>query len=99
MAVVLPVRTYTRVFLALLGLLAVTVAAAYVDLGPFNIPVAMGIGAAKAVLIILFFMHVKSGARVLKLAVGAGFFWLLVMLVLVLADYLTRPMEWWLIFR
>ena len=40
-----------------------TVGAAYLPLGPLHFPVAMAIAAAKAVLIVLFFMHVLHSHR------------------------------------
>ena len=42
-----------------MALLVLTVGAAYVDLGPLNLLVALAIAAAKAVLIVLIFMHVR----------------------------------------
>lgn len=54
---VLPLRLLVGVLLALLALTVVTVAAVKVDLGPWNLWVAMGIATVKAVLVLLFFMH------------------------------------------
>lgn len=48
----------TIVFLALMVLTILTVAAINVDLGPLNLPVAMGIALVKAVLVVLIFMHI-----------------------------------------
>ncbi|MBX2850591.1 MAG: cytochrome C oxidase subunit IV family protein [Phycisphaeraceae bacterium] len=48
----------TVVFLALMGLTILTVAAINVDLGPLNLPVALGIALVKAVLVVLIFMHI-----------------------------------------
>lgn len=84
----------SRVYLfngaALLALLALTIAAAYVNLGPFNTIAAMSIALAKALLIVLFFMHLRYGKPILWIFAGAGFFWLGIMLALALSDYLTR---------
>ncbi len=81
---------YSMNGLALLILLAITIAAAYVDLGPLNTPVAMLISLAKGALIILFFMHLRYSKPVLWIFAGAGFFWLGIMFVLALSDYFTR---------
>ena len=51
-------RTYVLTFAGLMALLGLTVGAGYVDLGEFNLAVAMGISVAKTLLIVLFFMHV-----------------------------------------
>lgn len=83
-------RTYLVNGAALLGFLALTIAAAYVNLGPFNTIVAMLISAAKGALILLFFMHLRYSKPTLWIFAAAGFFWLGIMLVLTLNDYLTR---------
>ncbi|MEP6822699.1 MAG: cytochrome C oxidase subunit IV family protein [Chthoniobacterales bacterium] len=82
--------TYSFAGIALLVLLALTIGAAYLQLGPLNTPVAMIISAVKAALILLFFMHVRYSRSKLWLFVGAGFFWLTIMFALALSDYLTR---------
>lgn len=83
-------RTYSLVGIGLLVLLALTIGAAYLQLGPLNTPVAMLISLLKAALILLFFMHVRYSRPVLWVFVGAGFFWLAIMFALALSDYLTR---------
>lgn len=83
-------RTYWLNGIALLGFLALTIAAAYVNLGPLNTVVAMCISIAKGALIILFFMHLRYSRPILWIFAGAGFFWLGIMFVLALSDYLTR---------
>jgi cytochrome c oxidase subunit IV len=85
-----PKKTYVAIFIALLILTVATTLIAYVDLGVFNIYVALTIAIIKAVLVILFFMHVKQSSNLLKVVVGAGFFWLGIMLSLTLTDYLSR---------
>jgi cytochrome c oxidase subunit 4 len=83
-------RTYYSVFGALMVLLVATVGVAYVDFGEWNVVAAMTIAVAKAVLIILYFMHVRESSHVTRIFVGAGFFWLGIMLVLTMSDYMTR---------
>jgi cytochrome c oxidase subunit 4 len=80
---------YLRTTGSLLGLLALTVVLAFVDLGPINAIAATGISAAKAALILLFFMDVRRGPLI-PIAAAAGFFWLAVLFALSLSDYLTR---------
>jgi cytochrome c oxidase subunit 4 len=79
-----------KVFGALMALLVVTVVAARYDMGSMNFAVATLIATVKAVLIILFFMHVKQSVPLTKLVVCAGFFWLLIMFTLTFSDYWTR---------
>ena len=83
-------RTYLINGFALLALLGLTIAAAYVNLGPFNTVAAMSIALAKAVLILLFFMHLRDSKPIIWVFAGAGFFWLGIMFALALSDYLTR---------
>ena len=87
---VMPVSTYVFVFLSLLGFTALTVAAAYVDLGWANNAVALGIAIAKATLVVLFFMHVKENTRLVPAVIFSGLFLLVLLLVNLLADYGTR---------
>ena len=81
---------YVGVFLALMVGTGLTVFAATVDLGLWNTPVALLIAVAKALLVVLFFMHVKYSSRLVSLAVGASILWLLLLIVGVVADYLSR---------
>jgi len=75
----------------LLVLTATTVAAAFVNLGPFNPVIALLIATIKATLVILFFMHVKGASEKLTGAVVvSGFFFFAILIALSMADYLTR---------
>ncbi|MGC8643406.1 MAG: cytochrome C oxidase subunit IV family protein [Isosphaeraceae bacterium] len=87
---VVSVRTNVTIFVALLLLLAATVAGAYLPLGPLHLPVALLIGGAKAVLIGLFFMHLCYRNRVTWVVSTASLFWLGILLALTLSDYLSR---------
>jgi cytochrome c oxidase subunit IV len=87
-----PVKLYLTVFVALLVLLAFTVAANYIPLGRFNVMIAMLIAIAKMFLVMLFFMHVRYSGRLIWIYVSVGFFWLAILLTLTMSDFLTR---WW----
>ena len=86
-------KIYLTILIALLIGTGVTVYAAKIDLGPWNIVLALTIAVTKMTLVILFFMHGKYSARRTKLIIASGFFWLAIMLVLTLADYTTRHAE------
>jgi cytochrome c oxidase subunit 4 len=91
----IPVKTYYRVFAALMVMLVLTVAAAYVPyhswhLGALGVIIALIIATAKAVLVVLYFMHVKVSSRLTKLFVVTGLFWLGILFGLTFNDYLTR---------
>jgi cytochrome c oxidase subunit 4 len=83
-------RTYVIVLLALLALTVVTTVVAHIDLGPGNSAVAMLIAVLKMLLVMLFFMHIRYEARLMRLFAGAGLLWLLFMIGLVMADVLSR---------
>ena len=87
---IVPLKIYYVIFGTLLVLTAVTVAVAYVDLGPFNTVVAVAIACFKAMIVVLYFMHVKFSTRLVKLTVIAGLYWMGILLVLTMSDYLTR---------
>jgi len=90
---IIPIRIYVLIFAVLLVLTAVTTAVAYIDLGPLNVVVMLGIAFFKASLVILYFMHVRFTNRLTQLAAASGFAWLLIMFALTLSDYLTRSID------
>jgi cytochrome c oxidase subunit IV len=88
-------KTYSMVFAALLIGTAITVGAAYVNLGIFNPVVALAIACTKAVIVILFFMHVYFQSKLIKMTVAAGFFTFLVLVIMTLSDYMSRAWGLW----
>jgi cytochrome c oxidase subunit IV len=87
---VAPKSLYYTIFLALLVGTGITVAVAFVDLGPLNNVVMLSIACAKALLVVLFFMHVRWSTRLTWVVAASGFVWLLIMFSLTMADYLSR---------
>jgi len=87
---ILPKRTYYTVFAILIACTYLTWQVAYFDLGALNAVVALGIAALKAVLVVLFFMHVRYGTRLTWAVIVAGVFWLTILLAVTMSDYLTR---------
>jgi cytochrome c oxidase subunit 4 len=81
---------YYAVFAALIVGTALTVAVAFVDLGALNNVLMLGIAMTKALLVILFFMHVRWGTRLTWVVAASGFFWLLILFGLTMTDYLSR---------
>ena len=82
--------TILRCWLALMVLLALTTALAFVPLGPANLFISLGIAAAKALLVLIVFMELKAGSSLIRAAAAAGFFWLAIMIALTTADYTHR---------
>ena len=87
---VAPKGLYYAVFLALIVGTVLTYAVALVDLGFLNNIVMLTIACAKALLVILFFMHVRWSSRLTWVVVASGFFWLLILFSITMSDYLTR---------
>jgi cytochrome c oxidase subunit 4 len=87
-----PKSIYYTIFAALMVLTGVTVAAAFVNLGNLNFPIALGIATLKATLVVLFFMHVKYSSRLTKLTVLTSLFFLFILLAETMMDYVSRGM-------
>ena len=87
---IIPVPTFLVIYGVLMGLLLLTVGAALLDLGPYQFAAAMTIAIIKAVLIVLYFMHVRYSERLTWIFSGASFLWLVVLIAFTLNDYLTR---------
>lgn len=91
MAAVIPRRIYYGVFMALLALTLLTWGLSYLELSPtLGVMVALTIAMAKALLVVLFFMHVRYSSWLTWVFVGAGVAWLGHMLILTMSDYLSR---------
>ena len=83
--------TYVGIWAALIFGTILTYFAARIDLGPFNAAVALTIATTKALLVALFFMHLKGASeKLLKLVVISTLFFLVILLALSMADYGTR---------
>jgi cytochrome c oxidase subunit IV len=87
---IIPRKTYFIVYLVLLLLLAATVGVAYVEIGTFNLILALIIAFSKAALVVLFFMHVYYSTSLTKAFVLTAILFLVLLAGLTMADYLTR---------
>lgn len=97
---IVPIKVYLVVYVALLVLLVATVGATYLPGHHtlLNNVIALTIAVVKAVLVMLYFMHVRYSTRLTWLWASAGFFWLVIMFILTLGDYFTRhwvPVQGW----
>lgn len=96
---VVSIKIYAAVFLALLALTVTTVAVSKLDLGEYNFIAAMTIAVIKGTLVAAFFMDLRRASSMTKLFAAAGLFWLAILLVFILSDYLSRgwlPASRWL---
>jgi cytochrome c oxidase subunit IV len=97
------------IYMAILGALlvgtAVTVWASYIDLGEWRIApgltlfwnpvVALAIACSKAILVVLFFMHVKYSTKLTKLTLISGLFTFIALIGMTLTDYFSRAWGRW----
>src|SRR5580700_7715422 len=88
---------YALILVALMVLLALTTIMGFVNVDQilpghrgWNTGIALTIAIVKALLVVLFFMHVKYGSRLTWVFAAAGFVWLAIMIVLMMSDYATR---------
>ena len=84
------VSTLVAVWATLVVLTGVTSAASYVDVGEWNIVVALLIAVTKASLVVWIFMGVRHTTTLTRLFVVAGLVWLFIMILLTFSDYRTR---------
>jgi cytochrome c oxidase subunit 4 len=87
---IVPTRTYYTIYAVLLVCTYLTWQVAFFDLGAMNTVAALTIAVLKAVLVVLFFMHVKYGTRLTWVVAIAAVFWLGILLALLISDYVTR---------
>ena len=78
------------VWLALLGLLALSFGAAFAPLGRFNLGVCLGMAVAQVALLGLIFMHLRHARILIALTAGTGLVFVAVMFTFTLNDLFTR---------
>src|SRR5271155_3214691 len=81
---------YVKTLLALLVLTGITVGASYIDFGSGNVVIALFIASIKAILVALFFMHLRYEKAVMGIVAAAGFLFLWIFLVFCFMDVDTR---------
>ncbi|AMY07222.1 caa(3)-type oxidase, subunit IV [Luteitalea pratensis] len=92
MSHVAPKSQLFAVFAALMVLTVATVLVSRLNLGYFNLPVAMVVAVTKALLVILIFMEVKYSPKLVQVTAGVGFLFLGIMILYTMTDYLSRNM-------
>lgn len=86
------VRAYLLVFGALMLFTGLTIAAAFVNMGPMNNVVALGIAFAKAAMVMAIFMHVRGSSNLIYFCIFGGLFFLSLMFYFPLIDVFSRNM-------
>ncbi len=77
--------------LILLTIMTVTVSVFGADLVTLSVLTALAIASAKAVVVALYFMHLKYDPKIYRVMIGVVLVLFLVFVILTLIDYLIRP--------
>ncbi|MFN8257974.1 MAG: cytochrome C oxidase subunit IV family protein [Bacteroidales bacterium] len=84
-------KTYLFIWVALLELTALSVAAATVDFKALAVGVALFIAVIKSYIVGAYFMHLKFDSKILTAMVLITLFVFLTFIVLTFFDYIFRP--------
>ena len=87
---IIPAKLYVTIWAILMAMTITTVLVSRVEIGPFNVVVALVIATIKATLVVLFFMHLRYSPKLTMATVVAAMFFLFLLLGLTMTDYLTR---------
>ena len=90
---IVPKSIYYLIFTALMVGTALTWWVATIDLGAMNNVIMLTIAVTKATLVVLFFMHVKYSSKLTWVVIAGSVFFLLILFVLTMNDYLTRATQ------
>jgi cytochrome c oxidase subunit IV len=88
---IIPVGIYVGIWASLMFLTALTTGVSFIELGDWNIVLALVIATVKGTLVVLFFMHLYYSTKLTKATMIAALFFLFLLLALSMTDYLTRP--------
>ena len=77
--------------LILLTIMTVTISVFGADLYTLTVLTALAIASAKAVVVAMYFMHLKYDPKIYKAMLGVVLVLFIVFIVLTLVDYLIRP--------
>ncbi len=87
---VMPIRVYLTIIAILMALTVATVWVAFLDFGYLNTVIAVGIAVIKALLVVMYFMHLKYAAPITRLFAGAGAVFFVILIAITLSDYRSR---------
>ena len=82
--------TYWTVWALLMGLLASTVVLNQFALGLWGTVLALAIACLKALLVAVFYMHLRHSPAFIRLVAGAALLWICLLFALSWADFLSR---------
>jgi cytochrome c oxidase subunit 4 len=82
--------TLVLVYAVVIGLALATIGLSSLGLGRLALPMQLAIATVQAGLVAYYFMHLRTGERVLILTALSSIFWMGILFVLFLSDYMTR---------
>lgn len=85
-----PIKTYLAIAALLLVLTVITVAVSFIDLGAYNVTVALAIASVKALLVAFFFMHLFYDNKIYLIIFAMALLFLTIFLTLTMFDTTTR---------
>jgi cytochrome c oxidase subunit 4 len=88
------VSTLVGVWVVLIILTFATTGASYINLGEFNIVLAMMIALTKVSLVAWIFMGVRYSTSLTRLFCIAGLLWLVIMMLVTSSDYVSRGWQY-----
>jgi cytochrome c oxidase subunit IV len=90
---IIPLKSYITVFVTLVALTVLTVAASRFDFGSMNTVINIGIASVKASLVLAIFMHLKYDDKLYLVVILTGIFFLIVMYFFSILDIVTRVVQ------
>jgi cytochrome c oxidase subunit IV len=88
---IIPLKTYLKVFAALIFFTFLTVFTAKgMDLSPFNGAIAFIIATCKAAMVMAIFMHLKYDAKSNSIIILSSFFFVFLLFIFCIIDIYTR---------
>lgn len=83
-------KNHLLVLLLLIGFTVLTVAITSVELGPYNTAAAMLIASIKAVIVLMYFMHLRFDQKIYRIMATIVFAIFAAVIVVTFFDYLYR---------
>ena len=85
-----PKYQFIAIWLALIVLLFVIFGLAHFNIGAAGTVVILVLAFIQMILVLSFFMRLRTSVKLIRLVAGVGLLWLLILFVLVFSDYMTR---------
>jgi cytochrome c oxidase subunit IV len=82
--------SYFMIYAAIVVLIVLQVIVSCANVGPAAVYANLLIAGAQACLLAYFFMHLKGADHLTWLIAGAGVFWIIILFLFLLCDYVTR---------